>query len=61
MLPRTTHHGALGELVELEHTHGAVPHDSLAGLEGIREGLDAVWANVQTLWRGGGWGVERGV
>jgi len=51
-----THHGTLGELVELEHTHGAVPDDGLALLEGIREGLDAVRANVQTL---GGLGEGR--
>jgi hypothetical protein len=44
-----SHHGTLGELLELEDTHGAVPHDGLALLQGVGEGLDAVWANVQTL------------
>lgn len=45
----TTHHCSLGELLKLKHTHGAVPHNGLALLQGVREGLDAVWANVQTL------------
>jgi hypothetical protein len=44
-----THHCALCELVELEHTHGAVPDDCLALLQGVGELLDAVGANVQTL------------
>ena len=47
LLP-VAHLSANGQLVELEHAHGSVPDDSLAGVKGLVEGLHGVGANVKT-------------
>ena len=43
--------GALGESRELEDPHGTVPDDGLGIAQGVLEGLQGVWADVQTLQR----------
>mmetsp|Transcript_27165 Transcript_27165/g.59366 ORF Transcript_27165/g.59366 Transcript_27165/m.59366 type:complete len:503 (+) Transcript_27165:129-1637(+) len=40
--------GTLGEGVHLEHTHGAVPHHGLAGLQLLLERLDGVGTDIET-------------
>ena len=40
--------GASGELVELEHAHGAVPDHGLTVGQGVLEHLDRVGADVET-------------
>ena len=40
--------GAGGELVELEHAHGAVPDHGLAVGQGFLEGLERIGADIQT-------------
>lgn len=41
--------GALGELLKLKHTHGAVPDDGLGVSKSPLEGLQGVGANIQSL------------
>src|SRR5699024_11528010 len=39
--------GAVGECLELEHTHGAVPEDGLGGTEHLGELLNGLRSDVQ--------------